>query len=191
MGNKRIDQSMNQPSRWDTKSPSVGRERDRRERCPPHFVAGRHRRTCGADSSISSASCTTCQLCLSTPYSRRPRRLAFRSRLAAGRRHSRPCLAESSCLRIEIAPISGIQTSSISQFLVHALVEIRVLRGRAVSASRSHQFQGYKPCQYPKSSCTHSLKSVSCGVELSPHRDRTNFRDTNRVDIPNPRARTR
>ena len=72
--------------------------------------------------------------------------------------------------------ISGIQAASISQILVHALVEIRVLRSRAVSASRSHQFQGYKPHQYPKSSCTHSLKSVSCGVELSPHRDRTNFR---------------
>ena len=73
---------------------------------------------------------------------------------------------------------------SISQFLVHALVEIRVLRSRAVSASRSHQLQGYKPCQYPNSSCTHSLKSVSCGVELSPHRGRTNIKDTNRINIP-------
>ena len=27
---------------------------------------------------------------------------------------------------------------------------------------------------------------TSCGVELSPHRDRTNFRDTNRVNIPMP-----
>ena len=109
---------------------------------------------------------------------------AFRSQLAAGRRRSRPCLAESSCLRIEIAPISGIQTVSISRTLVHAIVEIRVLRSRAVSASRSHQFQGYKPCQYPNSSCTHSLKSVSCGVELSPHRGRTNIKDTNRINIP-------
>ena len=57
---------------------------------------------------------------------------------------------------------------------------------RAVSASRSHQFQGYKPHQYPNSSCTQSLKSVSCGVELSPHRDPTNFTDTNRINIPMP-----
>ena len=75
---------------------------------------------------------------------------------------------------------------SISQFLVHALVEIRVLRSRAVSASRSHQYQGYKPHQYPNSPCTQSLKSVPCGVELSPHRDHTNFMDTNRINIPMP-----
>ena len=47
------------------------------------------------------------------------------------------------------------------------VVADRVLRSRAVSASRSHQYQGYKPHQYPSSSCTQSLKSVSCGVELS------------------------
>ena len=164
---------------------------------------------------------TTCQLCLirqrrdtllgvsqcNQPSPRRPRQLAFRRRLAAGRRRSRPCLAESGCLSIEIspisgirtvpvsqsscthslksvscgaelsphqdhtnqgssrinipilvhaiveivelAPISGIRTVSISQFLVHALVEIRVLRSRAVSASRSQQFHGYKPHQHP------------------------------------------
>ena len=56
------------------------------------------------------------------PSPRRPRRLAFRSRLAAGRRRSRPCLAESSCLRIEIAPTSGIQTVSMSQCLTTASV---------------------------------------------------------------------
>ena len=116
------------------------------------------------------------------PGRRRSRRRLTPTRPSPSRN---PCLAESSCLRIEIAPISGIQSVSISQILVHAIVDIRVLPSRAVSASRSHQFQGYKPCQYPKSSCTHSLKSMSCGVELSPHRDRTNIRDTKRVNIPN------
>ena len=60
---------------------------------------------------------TTCQLCLirqrrdtlfgvsqcNQPSPRRPRQLAFRSRLVAGRRRCYPCLAESSCLRIEVA----------------------------------------------------------------------------------------
>ena len=75
-------------------------------------------------------------------------------------------------------------------FLVHAIVEIRVLRSRAVSASRSHQFQGYKPCQYPKSSCTQSMKSVSCGVELSPYQT-ISFRGPNRVNIPGSGTRTK
>ena len=38
---------------------SVSTERETGERCSPHLVAGRRRRTCGADSSISSVSCTT------------------------------------------------------------------------------------------------------------------------------------
>ena len=37
---------------------SVSTERETGERCSPNLVAGRRRRTCGADSSISSASCT-------------------------------------------------------------------------------------------------------------------------------------
>ena len=50
---------------------SVSTEREKGELCSPHLVAGRRRRTCGADSSISSASCTTADdmsaSCLSTP----------------------------------------------------------------------------------------------------------------------------
>ena len=53
------------------------------------------------------------------------------------------------------------------QFLVHAIVEIRVLRSRAVSASRSHQLQGSQclttasvPALSLKKSCTQSLKSM-------------------------------
>ena len=38
---------------------SVSTERETGERCSPHLVAGRRRRTCGADSSISFASFTT------------------------------------------------------------------------------------------------------------------------------------
>ena len=51
---------------------SVSTERETGERCSPHLVARRRRRTCDADSSISSASCATltaCQRCLSTPCS--------------------------------------------------------------------------------------------------------------------------
>ena len=76
-----------------------------------------------------------------------------RTSIPRARNRWNPCLAESSCLRIEITnfldtnrisiamPDDCISACALAQEVVHAIVEIRVLASRTVSAL-NHQFRG-------------------------------------------------
>ena len=96
--------------------------------------------------SRASQRLTMCQRLLSTPFAWNQ---AYRPRMSSDmwRRlvnllrelYNTDGVSAFVCRHLVLGLLRGLQ------FLVHAIVEIRVLRRRAVSASRSHQFHGYKP----------------------------------------------